>query len=201
MLAFGYLRLEKPSLQAFRQAFQSKAGKAALHDKVVLLHCTTEYPAPFEDVNLRAMATMREAFQLPIGYSDHTAGITIPIAAVACGATVIEKHVTLDRALPGPDHKASLVPEELKAMVVAIRDVEVALGNGIKEVAPSERKNLLVARRGLSAARAIKAGELFSEQNLTAKRPATGLSPFLFWEKLGQPADRDYAADEPIGKS
>jgi N-acetylneuraminate synthase len=166
--------------------------------RVTLLHCTTEYPAPFDEVNLRAIATLRDAFGLAVGYSDHTSGIEIAIAAVALGATVIEKHVTLDRTLPGPDHQASLEPAELRAMIAAIRHLEVAFGDGIKQPTPSELRNRSVARKSLVARRAIRAGEPFSAENLTAKRPGTGISPMRWDDVLGRPAARDFAPDELI---
>ena len=150
------------------------------------------------DVNLRAMASLKAAFGGEVGYSDHTAGIEIPIAAVALGATVIEKHFTLDRKLPGPDHQASLEPHELKAMIDAIRNVELALGDGIKRPSPSELKNKSIARKSLVASRAIRAGEFFSADNITAKRPGTGISPMRWDEMIGRPASRDFAADELI---
>ncbi len=165
---------------------------------ITLLHCTTEYPAPKDQVNLRAMQTMHERFGLPVGYSDHTEGIEIPVAAVAMGATVIEKHFTLDRSLPGPDHKASLEPDELTAMVRQIRVVESALGNGTKEPTPAERPNIPIARKSIVAVTAIKRGELFTEENLTAKRPGTGLSPMRWESVVGQPAPRNFEPDEPI---
>lgn len=165
---------------------------------ITVLHCTTEYPTPMEDVNLRAMVTMRHAFGLNTGYSDHTPGIEIPIAAVALGATVIEKHFTLDRNLPGPDHKASLEPHELKAMVEGIRNVERALGDGVKRPSPSELKNKPIARKSLVAIRPISAGEAFSAENMSAKRPGTGLSPMLWDEIVGRNATKDFAVDEQI---
>lgn len=163
-----------------------------------LLHCNTEYPTPFADVNLRAMETMRRAFGVEVGYSDHTKGIEVPIAAVALGATVIEKHFTLDRNMEGPDHKASLEPDELAAMVSAIRNIEQALGSGEKTVSPSERKNIAVVRKSIVAKRAIKQGEVFSDENLTAKRPGTGISPMRWFEVIGQVAAKDYMRDEII---
>jgi len=166
--------------------------------QITVLHCTTEYPAPPEEVNLRAMHTIAQAFGVAVGYSDHTDGIAVPIAAVAMGATVIEKHLTLDRSLPGPDHKASLEPDQFAAMVRGIRTIEQALGDGIKRPTPSEQANLPVVRKSLVAARPIRAGELFSEANLTAKRPGTGLSPMQWDAWIGRPALRDYAADELI---
>jgi N,N'-diacetyllegionaminate synthase len=166
--------------------------------QITVLHCTTEYPAPPEEVNLRAMQTIAQAFGVAVGYSDHTEGIAVPIAAVAMGATVIEKHLTLDRNLPGPDHLASLEPEEFMAMVRGIRTIEKALGDGIKRPTLSEQANLPVVRKSLVAARPIRAGELFSEANLTAKRPGTGISPMLWDAWIGRPASRDFAADELI---
>jgi N-acetylneuraminate synthase len=198
VLAFGYLGKGAPSSEAFRAAYCTVEGQAVLREKVTLLHCTTEYPAPLADVNLNAMATLSKAFGLPVGYSDHTEGIAVPIAAVALGAVLIEKHFTLDRNLPGPDHKASLEPEELKLMVAAIRDTEKALGCGRKYPTPSELKNLPIARKTLVAACAIRAGETFSTENLAVKRPGTGTSPFLYWEYLGSKASRDFQPDEEI---
>lgn len=166
--------------------------------EVTLLQCTTEYPAPFGEVNLRAMATLRAAFGLEVGYSDHTSGIEIAIAAAALGASVIEKHFTLDRGLPGPDHQASLEPAELTAMIGAIRHVEAALGDGIKRPSRSELRNRPIARKSLVARRAIRAGEPFTADNLTAKRPGTGISPMRWDDVLGRPAPRDFSADEVI---
>lgn len=167
-------------------------------DRVTVLHCNTEYPTPMADVNLRAMLTIRDAFGVAVGYSDHTVGIEVAIAAVALGATVIEKHFTLDRNLPGPDHKASLEPDELKAMVAAIRNIEQVLGDGIKRPSASEAKNKPIARRSLVAACAILRGEVFSETNLAVKRPGTGLSPMRWDEVLGRRAPRDFSPDELI---
>lgn len=165
---------------------------------ITLLHCTTEYPTPMEDVNLCAMISMKQAFGVSVGYSDHTSGIEVPIAAVALGATVIEKHFTLNRNLPGPDHKASLEPIELRAMVQGIRNIERALGDGIKRTSASEAKNKTIARKSIIARRQIKAGELFSEENLTTKRPGIGLSPMRWDEVIGRAAPRDFSADEMI---
>ena len=167
-------------------------------DKITVLHCTTEYPTPMEDVNLRAMVNIGKAFGVSVGYSDHTPGIEVPIAAVALGATVIEKHFTLDRTLPGPDHRASLEPDELKAMVQGIRNIEKALGDGIKRPSPSELKNKPIARKSLVAARPIKAGEAFSEDNLMAKRPGTGISPMQWDDVIGRTAPRAFSEDELI---
>lgn len=166
--------------------------------QITVLHCTTEYPTPMNEVNLRAMQSIHAAFGVAVGYSDHTSGIEVAIAAVAMGASVIEKHFTLDRNLPGPDHKASLEPEELKAMVAAIRNIEVALGDGIKRLTPSEARNKPVARKSLVARQAIKAGEVFSAQNITTKRPGTGISPMRWDDVMGRTASRDIAADELI---
>lgn len=165
---------------------------------ITVLHCTTEYPTPMEDVNLRAMLSIRQAFGVEVGYSDHTPGIEVPIAAVAMGARVIEKHFTLDRNLPGPDHRASLEPGELAAMVCGIRNIEQALGDGIKRPSPSELKNKPIARKSIVAQRDIKAGELFSTENLTTKRPGTGISPMQWDAVIGKTARRDFSADELI---
>ena len=198
-LAFGYLNnSDTPSLQNFQNAYCSDAGRAVLKEKVILLHCTTEYPAPFEDVNLRVMKTMQHAFGLPVGLSDHTPGIAVPIAAVALGAAVIEKHFTLNRNLPGPDHKASLEPNELKAMVTAIRQVETALGNGQKIPSVSEWKNREIARKSIVAVDPIKMGDLFSTDNIAVKRPGNGLSPTTYWTLLGRQAQKSYDTDEMI---
>lgn len=199
VLAFGYTRSgDTPSLTAFEDAYYSPAGQEALKRNVVLLHCTTEYPAPFQDVNLRAIETMRQAFGLPVGFSDHTEGIAVPVAAAAMGAVVIEKHFTLDRCLPGPDHKASLEPDELRAMVRAIRQVGQAMGSPLKLPAPSEVKNKAIARKSVVASRDIRKGEQFSLDNLTTKRPGTGLPPMRLWDMLGKQAHRDYCQDEAI---
>jgi N,N'-diacetyllegionaminate synthase len=165
---------------------------------ITVLHCTTEYPTPMAEVNLRAMQSIHNAFGVAVGYSDHTAGIEVAIAAVALGATVIEKHFTLDRSLPGPDHKASLEPSELKAMVTAIRNIEVAMGDGIKRLTPSELRNKPIVRKSLVASQTIKTGDIFSAQNVTAKRPGTGVSPMRWDEVVGRIASRDYSIDELI---
>ena len=166
--------------------------------QITVLHCNTEYPTPMADVNLRAMQSIRDAFDVAVGYSDHTLGIEVPIAAVAMGATVIEKHFTLDRNLPGPDQNASLEPDELKAMIIAIRNIEKALGDGIKRPSPSETKNIPVARKSLVAAREIHVGDIFSENNVAVKRPGTGISPMRWDEVLGKVSPRDFAVDELI---
>jgi N,N'-diacetyllegionaminate synthase len=173
-----------------------QAGTA--RTQITVLHCTTEYPTPMSDVNLRAMQSIHAAFGVAVGYSDHTQGIEVAIAAVGMGATVIEKHFTLDRSLPGPDHKASLEPKELKSMVAAIRNIEVALGDGIKRLTPSEARIKLAARKSLVASQAIKAGKVFSAKNITTKRPGTGISPMRWDEVIGRTAPRDFSVDELI---
>lgn len=165
---------------------------------ITVLHCTTEYPTPMEDVNLLAMVSMKQAFGVNVGYSDHTPGIEVPIAAVALGASVIEKHFTLDRNLPGPDHKASLEPQELKAMVDGIRNIERALGDGIKRPSSSELKNKAIARKSLVAIHPIRAGEAFSANNMGTKRPGSGISPMRWDEVIGRIAGRDFSVDELI---
>ncbi len=166
--------------------------------KISLLHCNTEYPTPFEDVNLNAMRTLKERFGVEVGYSDHTTGIEVPIAAAALGASVIEKHFTLDKRMEGPDHRASLEPAELLAMVTSIRNIEKAMGDGIKAPSSSERKNISIARKSIVARCAIKEGELFSNDNITAKRPGYGISPMCWFEVLGAAAKRDFEEDEMI---
>lgn len=167
-------------------------------EKITILHATTEYPCPIEEVNLRAMHTIRETFDIRVGYSDHTRGIEVPIAAAAMGASVIEKHFTLDRQMEGPDHKASLEPDELIAMVQAIRNIEKALGDGIKQPSPSEMKNIPIARKSIVASRAIQKGERLSAENITVKRPALGISPMLWDEIIGTIASKNYHEDEAI---
>lgn len=168
-------------------------------EQITILHCNTEYPTPYEDVNLRAMNTIKDEFNVNIGYSDHTKGIEVPIAAVALGASVIEKHFTLDRNMEGPDHKASLEPDELKAMVSAIRNIEKAVGgDGTKHVSESERKNITIARKSIIAARDIKKGELLTEENMTVKRPGTGISPMRWEEVIGTKAIRNFAEEDLI---
>lgn len=165
---------------------------------VIVLHCNTEYPTPMADVNLRAMDDLRRSLGVEVGYSDHTKGIEVPIAAVALGATVIEKHFTLDKTMEGPDHKASLEPDELKAMVDAIRNIEQALGDGHKHVSPSERKNMDIARKSIVAARDIRKGEVLTEENITTKRPGNGISPMRWDSVIGTTAIRDFGYDELI---
>ena len=186
-------------LGEIKDALDVIADAGSRMENITVLHCSTEYPTPFEDVNLRAMLTIRNAFPaISVGYSDHTLGIEVPIAAVAMGATVIEKHFTLDRNLPGPDHRASLEPHELAAMISAIRNVEKALGTGIKKPSPSELKNIPVARKSIVAAVPIKKGETFTEMNITAKRPGTGITPMRWNEIIGRKAAKPYRKDELI---
>ena len=200
VIAFGLISSAdtEPSNAAFSAAFNSAEGMQALKNKVTLLHCTTEYPAPFNEINLRAMNTLSDAFQLPVGYSDHSQGIAIPIAATALGACVIEKHFTLDNKLPGPDHRASLEPEELISMVQAIRAVTLAQGDGVKQPQTSELKNMAVARKSLVASKGIMKGQKFSSDNITTMRPGTGMSPNNYWNLIDCCADKDYAAGEVI---
>ncbi len=165
---------------------------------ISLLHCNTQYPTPMEDVNLRAMLQLKEKFNFPIGYSDHTMGIEVPIAAVAMGASIIEKHFTLSKDMEGPDHRASLEPDELKKMVECIRNIEKALGRKEKKVTNSEKENMYIARKSIVAATSIKAGEVFTEENLTAKRPGMGISPMRWNEVIGRVANKDYETDEMI---
>jgi N-acetylneuraminate synthase len=199
VLAYGLLQDGTPNGQEeIDAAYLGGEGREALRRHVTLLHCVTQYPTPPEDVHLRAMDTMAQAFGLPVGYSDHTLGIEMSIAAVARGATVIEKHFTLDRTLPGPDHLASLEPNELKNMVRAIRHVESGLGNARKLPAPSESANRIAARRSVVARRPIAAGEVLALDMLDCKRPGTGLSPMDIWSLVGRKASRAYAADEQI---
>lgn len=196
VLACGYLGREELSRAAFCAAYAADEGRAALRGKATILHCTTSYPTPAKDVNLLAMDTLAGTFGLPVGYSDHTQGILVAMAAAARGAVVLEKHFTLDRSLPGPDHAASLLPGELAEMVRAVRVVNAALGRRDKAPAPAERENLAVARKSLVAAQAVAPGAALTSANMTVKRPGSGLSPFLYWELLGRPATRGYAPDE-----
>jgi len=200
VIAFGYLapRNTRPSIAAFQEAYQSEQGKALLRQKVTLLHCTTEYPAAIATVNLKAMETLAQAFQLNVGYSDHTSGIVVPIAAVARGALVIEKHFTLDRTMQGPDHQASLTANELKEMVTAIRSVELAIGSGIKAPQPTEIKNSLIARKSLVASAHISKGEVLTVENMTIKRPGTGISPYKYWGLLGHQCQHSYVEGDLI---
>ncbi len=185
-------------LGEIEDALDVLTGAGTPRNDITVLHCNTEYPTPFEDVNLSAMQAIREAFKVKVGYSDHTAGIEVAVAAVALGASVIEKHFTLDKDMPGPDHRASLEPHELKAMVRAVRNIEKALGDGIKRPAPSEKKNRAAARKSIVASKDIKKGEILSEGVITAKRPGTGISPMEWDMVIGKRADRDFKRDELI---
>jgi N-acetylneuraminate synthase len=199
VLAFGLSSASAaPSRASFARAYRSPAGRRQLEKNVVVLHCVTDYPTPFKDVHLRAMQALRNAFHLPVGLSDHSLGIAVPIAAAALGACVIEKHVTLDRDLPGPDHRASLEPAELAAMVSGVRQVELALGDEAKVPGAAELLNARPARKSLVAARDIARGEVYSASNVVAKRPAGGRSPLEFWDIVGRRAARDIRKDEPI---
>ncbi len=200
VIAFGYVtaNISKPSVEAFQLAYYSEDGQKALKEKVTILHCTTEYPAPMVDINLRAMDTLSRSFGLPVGYSDHSKGITVSIAAVARGARVIEKHFTIDNTMEGPDHKASLEPEELSNMIKAIRDVESALGDGIKGPRPSEIKNKDIARKSLVAAGPISIGEHFDENNIEIKRPGIGVSPIYYWGLLEKTSSKKYQEGDII---
>jgi len=200
VLAFGYTvgAGDAPTPAAFVRAWESEVGRSTVTGRVTLLHCTSEYPTPPADVNLRAMDALREATGLRVGLSDHTEGIAISIAAAARGAIVIEKHFTLDRTMTGPDHRASIEPDDLKKLVRSVREVEQALGTGIKAPVSGEFSTRAVARRSLVAGTSIRAGDVFSTQNLQVKRPGTGVAPILYWEYLGRVATRDYVQDELI---
>ena len=186
------------SLGDIEAAIEAIEAEGLARKRITVLHCTTEYPAPIDEVNLRAMQSIAQAFDVAVGYSDHTAGIEVPLAAVALGATVIEKHFTLDRGLPGPDHLASLEPTELRAMVRGIRHVEAALGSPVKHTSRSEIANMSVARKSIVASKAIAKGERFSNENLTTKRPGNGISPMRWDEAIGSIAWRDFAYDELV---
>lgn len=186
------------NLEEVGNAIEVLVSSGMPKENISILHCNTQYPTPMEDVNLKAMNTIADRFQVKVGYSDHTLGIEVPIAAVAMGAEIIEKHFTLDRTLPGPDHKASLEPGDLKEMVRCIRNIEKALGTGVKAMSHSESANVAIARKSIVAARHIPAGELFSAENLEVKRPGTGISPMLWDEVIGQTAKRDFEEDELI---
>ena len=186
------------TLDEVRDAVRVLTDNGTPPSDIILLHCTTQYPTPMQAVNLRAMLALGTLGCAAVGYSDHTIGIEVPVAAVAMGAKVIEKHFTLDKNLPGPDHRASLSPDELRDMVTAIRNIELALGSGIKQVADAERDNIAVARKSIVAARDIRKGEVFTEENITVKRPGNGISPMLWDEVIGRTATRDFAYDTLI---
>jgi N-acetylneuraminate synthase len=197
VLAFGHTKSnQKPDPDNFQAAFESIEGKKYLQNNVTLLHCTTAYPTPLDEVNLKVIDTMASTFGLRVGYSDHTIGISVPTAAVARGAAVIEKHFTMDKSLPGPDHRASLDPDELKTMVATIRQVEEALGQSKKSPTPSEIENRDIVRKSLVAIKDIQSGEIFSENNIDIKRPGTGISPLKYWDWIGKKAEKDFKAEE-----
>ena len=204
VIAFGLKHNENPSIapapsrRTFQEAYSSREGQQLLQEKVTLLQCTTAYPAPLEDINLKAMLTLRRKFGLKTGYSDHSRGITVPIAATALGATLIEKHFTLSKTLPGPDHQASLDPSELKEMVKAIREVEQIMGDGLKRPMPSELKNREMARKSLFATQKIQQGDTFTENHLAIKRPGTGRSPMDYWDIIGTQNHRPIETDEAL---
>lgn len=200
VIAFGFCSPDdyEPNLEKFEVAFKSDLGQSLLQQRVVILHATTEYPAPPAEINLNAMKTIYDTFKIPVGYSDHSKGIHIPIAAVALGAIVIEKHFTLDQKSIGPDHKASLEPNELYEMVKNIRDTETAMGDGNKIPTLSEINNIPIARKSLHASRVISKNESFSTDNLTSKRPGNGLSPMNYWEFLGSKSNKNYSEDDLI---
>lgn len=202
ILAFGYLYQSEtinPSKASSEEIYYSEQGQKILRENVSLLHCTSEYPAPFEETNLRVIQTLHHAFGLPIGYSDHTLGIAVAIAAVASGATIIEKHFTLSKSMSGPDHQASLEPHELTSMIKGIRQVELALGNSLKIPTKSELKNRVIARKSLVSLENIKKGDLFTEKTIGCKRPGNGVSPKEFYDYKDKCAERDYEKDELIG--
>jgi len=198
VIAFGYLHKEKklPCKSGFKEAYASAEGQRILSKKVILLHCTTEYPAPVSEINLNVMDSYKIAFGVNVGYSDHSQGIAVPIAAVAKGAVIIEKHFTLSRTMDGPDHKASLEPSELKSMVDAIRDIELALGTSVKAPTLSEVKNKDIARKSLIASKRISKGEKLTADNITTKRPGGGIDPINYWDVLGTFALKEYEADD-----
>ena len=198
VIAFVMTGSKNPSVSSFKSALSSSEGKKAVASKVTLLHCTTDYPTVPSDVNLRAMLTLREKFDCQVGFSDHSVGIHLAVAAVAMGAKVIEKHLTIDRDLPGPDHKASLEPNEFKNLVDQVRALENAFGDGTKRPTEIELKNKKIARRSLVASKAIKAGDEFTSENVSIKRPGTGRSPFEYWSLLGTKATSDIAENEVI---
>ncbi|MEX0694476.1 MAG: N-acetylneuraminate synthase [Rhodospirillales bacterium] len=199
VLAFGLLgSTDQPSRKAFEAAFASMEGKAVLREKVSLLQCTSAYPTPLAEANVRAMVTMRDAFGLRVGFSDHTEGQAASLAAAALGATIIEKHFTLDRTLPGPDHKASLEPDELTALIDGIRAINMSLGDGLKTPQPSEIETAAVARKSLTALQSINTGGTLNAENIGAKRPGNGISPMRYWEFIGKPASKKYAKGEVL---
>lgn len=198
-LAFGYLKMDdQPSLENFLKTYAKPEALGILKRKVILLHCTSEYPAPIKDVNLKVIRTLSDVFGIPVGYSDHTQSTVIPGAAVVLGASVIEKHFTLDRRMTGPDHRASIEPKEFMDMVEGIREIEMALGGSRKIVAAKEWDNRNIVRKSLYAKRDIQKGDIFAMDKIIAKRPVGGISPMLFWNYIGQKAEKEYEADEAL---
>lgn len=183
-------------LKEIGEAIKILKNAGTLKENITVLHANTMYPTPMEDVNLKAMQTIQNKFDIAVGYSDHTLGIEVDIAAVAMGATIIEKHFTIDKTMDGPDHKSSIDPEELKAMVISIRNIEKALGSSIKKPSKSEKPNIIMARKSIVASKSIKKGELFTEKNITVKRPGIGISPMKWDTTLGKVAERDYQIDD-----
>lgn len=200
VIAFGLTthKHSAPSMEGFLRAYRSAEGQLALKKKVTILHCTSEYPAPATEINLLAIKTLANAFHLPVGYSDHSEGIAVPVAAAALGCAIIEKHFTLDREMPGPDHRASLEPRELTAMIDSIRVVEVAMGNGLKIPQHSEVENMLVARKSLVASRDLSIGEIITEDSIEIKRPGNGMAPRDYWKILGRKYSRNYKEGEML---
>ena len=197
VLAFGFTSKNiPPSSKKFGHAFNSDEGQKMLRDKITILHCTSSYPTPLEDANILAMVTMRETFGLRVGFSDHTEGHIAAITSVALGASIVEKHFTLDRGLSGPDHKASLQPNELGALISEIRNIELALGDGLKQPQKSEHETIAIVRKSLMALNSIEKDTLFTSENLGAKRPGNGISPMRYWDWLGQPAHRKFDKEE-----
>ena len=202
VIAFGYISPSEilPKDHLFRKFFESRVAQESIQNKVTLLHCTSEYPAPYEDLNLNAMQTLAKEFNLQIGYSDHSLGIEVSIAAVAMGAQIIEKHFTLDNAMEGPDHQASIEPDELARMVQSIRNIDLATGSSAKKMQTSEVKNLSVVRKSIVALDEISIGEVFSKKNIGIKRPGTGLSPFKYWDYLGKKSQHVYQSGDLINE-
>ena len=197
VLAYGLTTPDKtPKEGCFEEAYNSEQGQRALKDKVTILHCTTEYPAPFKDINLNAMQTIKDFFNLNVGYSDHSRGILVPIAAAAMKAKIIEKHFTLDCNMEGPDHKASIEPKQLTEMIANIRNIETILGDGIKVPRPTEIKNIDIVRKSLVAAKEISLGEIITGDCIEIKRPGNGISPFKYWDLIGTKATKNYKEDE-----
>jgi N-acetylneuraminate synthase len=198
-ICFGYLNPKKEvKPQEVYKSYHSKEGKSILEEKVIILHCTSQYPAPLEDINLNALKTLKREFGTRIGYSDHSLGYLVSSSAISLGADVIEKHITLDKNLPGPDHGASLDPDEFKEFVKVIKDTEVFLGDGIKRITSSEEETKDVARKSIVANQFIKKGEIFTDENLTIKRPGIGMSPMQVWDLFGNESPKDFNKDEII---